>query len=120
MKNKNTIEEIQNRATIYQFFHNPYGTVRAGSYKPNYFDCVALVCDAIPTCYKALWRKLFELSWSMSIRSLLVFIAVLPFWFLIVLPLPFTYPLWGLFVWLRMRGERERQIERDAELDKLI
>lgn len=53
-----TIEEVKNSATIYQFFHNPYGVVRAGTYKPNLLDCWALVVDSMPVCFKALWEKI--------------------------------------------------------------
>lgn len=115
-----TIEEVKNSATIYQFFHNPYGVVRAGTYKPNLLDCWALVVDSMPVCFKALWEKICELSWHMTIAQLFTWIILLPFWILIVLPLPFTFWMWGTFIYFRMRGERERHLKIQAELDRKL
>lgn len=115
-----TIEEVKNSATIYQFFHNPYGVVRAGSYKPNILDCWALVVDTIPKCYQALWRKIRELSWHMSIAQLFAWALLLPFWILIVVPMPLTFWIWGTYVYFYMRGEPERHKKIQAELDRKL
>lgn len=115
-----TIEEVKNSATIYQFFHNPYGVVRAGSYKPSLLDCWALVADGIGKCFKSLWEKICELSWHMTIAQFFAWLLLLPFWILIVVPLPLTFWLWGTFVFFRMRGERERHKKIQAELDRKL
>lgn len=120
MKNEISIEEARNSATIYQFFHNPYGVVRAGTYKPSVVDCMALVCDSLFKCYAALWDNICQISFHMSIAALFKWLLLLPLWILIVVPLPFTFPLWGIFVYCRMRGERERYLKQQAEIDKLI
>lgn len=119
-----TIEEVKNSATIYQFLHNPYGVVRAGTYKPNLLDCWALVVDTIPKCFIALWGKMCELSWHMSIRRLFIWLLFMPFWILIVVPMPLTFWIWGTYVYFYMRGEPERhkkvQERLNRKLDSLV